>query len=401
MPKFILLIVLLVATISLAAQTQRAESLRPNVVAITAAGQQGFGFITGSRHDKLFVVTAAHVVQDINAESSSIELKFYDDYKRYTAQVIHNYFPEQDIALLEVSKPEYFSWSNVCLGQAKIGADVGFIGRKGNWYVPRGHAIGTINSFEQDQVVVDITSVTVGTSGAPLIAESGIVGMIINADDVEVRAIKISQLRTTLAEEYSYFFTLTSADKTSNESSTEKQSVRKNLEQIQDRQGHTYTTKVLKDNRRWMRQNLNLKVDNSWCYKDNPANCARYGRLYTWEAAKQACAELGDDWRLPTDEEWREMTKQYGGSDDDASDGGKAAYRALLVGGSSGFAAQLGGWRHPDKGFYNYGGGGLYWSSSSEGSTNAWGYYFYSDHAKLYRLEIDHNDGRSVRCIQK
>ena len=164
MLKVKLLIFVLFCSFSLAAQTQKAESLRNNVVAISALGEKGFGFITGSRYDKLFVVTAAHVIEDAAEENLPVELKFFNDYNQYSGRVIRNYYPDQDIALLEVSKPDNFSWSQACLGQMAVGADAGFIGRNATWYIPRGRALGTINSFSQNQILVDITSVTVGTS---------------------------------------------------------------------------------------------------------------------------------------------------------------------------------------------------------------------------------------------
>ena len=41
------------------------------------------------------------------------------------------------------------------------------------------------------------------------------------------------------------------------------------------------------------------------------------------------------------------MAKHYGGIRDDSDDSGKAAYKALLIGGGSGFDALLGGGRMP------------------------------------------------------
>lgn len=35
----------------------------------------------------------------------------------------------------------------------------------------------------------------------------------------------------------------------------------------------------------WMAENLDFEVPDSFCYDDNPDNCAKYGRLYTWTAA--------------------------------------------------------------------------------------------------------------------
>ena len=53
--------------------------------------------------------------------------------------------------------------------------------------------------------------------------------------------------------------------------------------------------------RYWMVENLNYETDDSYCYDDDSTNCAQYGRLYTWEAAKNACPE---GWHLPSADEW-------------------------------------------------------------------------------------------------
>jgi hypothetical protein len=58
----------------------------------------------------------------------------------------------------------------------------------------------------------------------------------------------------------------------------------------------------------------------------------RYGRLYTRESAQRVCRSLGGGWRLPTDREWWQMGKQYGGVSDDSADKGRAAFTALLTG---------------------------------------------------------------------
>lgn len=36
----------------------------------------------------------------------------------------------------------------------------------------------------------------------------------------------------------------------------------------------------------YLARNLNYATENSWCYNDYPENCNRFGRLYTWWAAK-------------------------------------------------------------------------------------------------------------------
>ncbi|SHG84201.1 major paralogous domain-containing protein [Fibrobacter sp. UWCM] len=43
----------------------------------------------------------------------------------------------------------------------------------------------------------------------------------------------------------------------------------------------TFTVEYKGESRTWLAENLNYVVDNSWCYKDDSANCEKYGRLYS------------------------------------------------------------------------------------------------------------------------
>jgi uncharacterized protein (TIGR02145 family) len=78
--------------------------------------------------------------------------------------------------------------------------------------------------------------------------------------------------------------------------------------------GAKYPSRRLADGKVWMTRNLDADTMQSYCYNDAERNCRGYGRLYTWEAARRACQQLGDEWRLPTDEEWRQFAKLYGGA---------------------------------------------------------------------------------------
>ena len=156
------------------------------------------------------------------------------------------------------------------------------------------------------------------------------------------------------------------------------------------------------DGKEWMTQNLSVTTVPSYCFDDAETKCRQYGRLYTWEAARQACQSMGREWRLPTDEEWRRLANHYGGVSADSADGGKAAYTALLQGGSSQFDARLGGGRTLDGQFARLEAHGFYWTASENGPANAWMYNFGKGGLALHRQDgADRQMALSVRCLKE
>ena len=179
-----------------------------------------------------------------------------------------------------------------------------------------------------------------------------------------------------------------------------KSSLDNNNTSIKDSDGNEYEVRVMKDGRQWLVQNLNVNMPGSYCYDDSVENCLKYGRLYTWESAKEGCEMLGKAWRLPTNEEWEQMAQHYGGIRIDSIQDGKEAYKKLIRGGDAGFNILFGGTRDPSGSYRRGEAHGFFWTATASDSSHAWFYNL----GKGGQFVNRHRDGEklsaiSVRCI--
>jgi uncharacterized protein (TIGR02145 family) len=178
-----------------------------------------------------------------------------------------------------------------------------------------------------------------------------------------------------------------------------------------ERDGQTYRT-VKIGNQVWMAENLRFDVgDGCWCYENSEDNCDKYGRLYTWDAAKKACPA---GYHLPSREEWEELitttaddeylydedetlkSKEWNWNNDDGvSCNGTDAY---------GFSALPGGcWK--DGVFVDAGYGGMWWSAPVSSSHGFFRFMYNYGLGESVIIMYDYgvvgeSYGFSVRCVK-
>lgn len=142
-------------------------------------------------------------------------------------------------------------------------------------------------------------------------------------------------------------------------------------EMIDDRDGQVYKTVVIGE-QTWMAENLNLEAENSFCYNDSANNCAKYGRLYTWAAALDACPT---DWHLPDSTEWNYLIDVTGGELEAGTSlkSIRASSDAVIDNGSDeyGFSAVAAGRFENNSAYRDLNTLAYFWSSSERSTTVA------------------------------
>ena len=168
-----------------------------------------------------------------------------------------------------------------------------------------------------------------------------------------------------------------------------------------DGDGNEYPIKVLRDGYLWTTTNLKLQIPGSYCFDDKKENCQQFGRLYTYEAAKEGCKSLGEGWRLPTISEWQQLAKAYAPGLKDSLEQKKKAYRVLLAGGSSSFDAVLGGGRDQSGNYARIDAHGFYWTiTESTPSTACFANFAKGSKALFSQYDGEKERAFSVRCVK-
>jgi len=182
--------------------------------------------------------------------------------------------------------------------------------------------------------------------------------------------------------------------------------------------GQTYKT-VKIGNLTWMAENLNFETEsNSWCYSDSSSYCEKYGRLYTYAAAKSACPS---DWRLPANEDWDDLMAavytvrgigtgsarqwRHAGTRLKSETGWDTGDRYIAATNEFGFSALPGGWRGNDRSGGRFSEAELvggWWGGTGERDTvyaSRFSMRSTEDHVTEIRFLMDM--GYSVRCVKE
>lgn len=142
-------------------------------------------------------------------------------------------------------------------------------------------------------------------------------------------------------------------------------------------------------------------------YNNDNNNTAVYGLLYNWQAMvsldlKDSIAPKG--WHVPTQVEWNTLANYLG---DLNVDGGKLKetgtthWQSPNTGATNekGFTALPGGQRASHGQFSGIGTLGTWWTSTGDGTFDAWGRYINYNDSTLYRYDDTKKAGFSVRCV--
>ncbi|MBR3071472.1 fibrobacter succinogenes major paralogous domain-containing protein [Fibrobacter sp.] len=176
---------------------------------------------------------------------------------------------------------------------------------------------------------------------------------------------------------------------------------------VDNRDGQVYKTVKIGE-QVWMAQNLNyidtakaIFKDSSWCYDNNPRNCALAGRLYTWTVAKDSLCPEG--YHLPDTTEWNTLFASVGGT---ANAG--TVLRSILgwdsVDGTNdyGFSAVAVGERYHSGSFDSEGTKAFIWTATAlpeESENSAYAAYFVENATVSFKKNFKDN-GASVRCLK-
>lgn len=183
-----------------------AESLKSNVVRIEATfadhTENGFGFIVGERGGSLYIATANHVVysEEVADGDPKVKVEFYDRQgTMFDANRIGTHDVSHDLAVLTVLPPPGFQWTKHSLGKAEQrerSTEVWSIGKTRQWLVPITPGRVASEEIIDGQMDLELMQILPGSSGGPLVASSGIVGIVLRDAEDNATALDITYVKS-------------------------------------------------------------------------------------------------------------------------------------------------------------------------------------------------------------
>lgn len=163
------------------------------------------------------------------------------------------------------------------------------------------------------------------------------------------------------------------------------------------RDGKVYNTVDLKItleggiyvHRIWMADNLGFKSDKSVCYKDEPAYCDAFGRLYNWADVQNVCPE---GWHLANTKEWKEMVNTFGGL--------YSAGKAVKKDGVSNLNMIMGGFGETGGSYSDVGKSSNYWVQGEPQRFTAPMISVHNGHDEIAEVPIRKTNYNSCRCVE-
>ncbi|HEV8511679.1 MAG TPA: serine protease [Cyclobacteriaceae bacterium] len=160
---------------------EKAKSLKNNVVLIKGR-TSGFGFIAAVQEGYAYIITARHVVVSKETPDTLKVIWCNKNLQpvKVTSGVLSN--PTYDVAIFRVKAPVDLDWNPKCYSDViNQNMPVSFIGKNEDWYVPTSVNTGAIfNEPSPDNRIKFEMRTMPGTSGAPLINQYGINGLIVD-----------------------------------------------------------------------------------------------------------------------------------------------------------------------------------------------------------------------------
>lgn len=205
---------------------------------------------------------------------------------------------------------------------------------------------------------------------------------------------------------------------------------------VTDIDGNIYETVKIGD-QWWMAENLKVRTynngqplpsiaKNSFDWVDTlPAYCLydetndKTGYLYNWYVVSNTLKIAPVGWHIPTDEDWKQLEKSIGMSQDEAdrtgwrgsneadklkvaSPQGWTPYGTIWSTNESGFTALAGSCRlfNFDPGDPGLSATGFWWTSTNHNNDQAWYRYLDYKSSGVFRSHTYKGNGYSIRCVK-